>query len=165
MSGNIKQEYSDIKDIKDVDKALKVIAEIKRFIKSAEIERDARLQVVNEQCDLKIGDKRQILAELESRVNAFCVDQKKTIFKEKNTVNLVFGGIVLKKCPPKLVLARGTWQDVVGAIEAIGTPDVMNCIKIKAEPDKNQIKKLSKEMHEKIGVNVVSDEKIIIKTN
>jgi len=162
---NKEEDKSMIKDLTEADMIIKDIAEMKRFVQNVEAEKEARIEQVKKQCEEKIGKRREVIEMLESSLMDFCKDKQHEIFNKKNTVKLVYGDLVLKKCPPKLDLVSGTWKDVVSKIEDIGTPDVLNCLKIKTEADKNAIKKLSKDVHAQLGVCVVNDIKYSYKIN
>jgi len=154
MSYNI-NEYSgqSINDLKDADRAIKEISEIERFIKGVESERDARIDQVKKQAEERIGDRRERLEVIEKRLEGFCMENRGDIFKEKNSVKLIYGDLFLKKSPPKLKLVEdNTWDDVIDKIEQNGS--LAHCIRIKKEIDKNQVKKQGKETHDLLGVFV-----------
>lgn len=130
-----------IEDLKQADQALAEIADIGRTLARQE----AR---VNQIIDRAKADAAAIcapllkrLAALEGGLNAYALHKKDELFKDRRSVELMFGEFGFRKSTEIKPEKKHTWADVLAHLEALGAP-AQQFIRTKKEVNKEALGEL-----------------------
>lgn len=148
---------STYKNWDEINFALKYLAETKIKLKKLESEQVEKINEIKKENSLKIEVLQESISKTEKDIELFT---KKNIddFESKRTKKFSFGKISVKKSKNFAINCVKT------TLEKLEKLKLKDCIRLKKEIAKEYLKKLDEKTLQKIGVSVITDEKIKIET-
>nr|BDD46383.1 hypothetical protein 2 [bacterium] len=149
------ENYNEYKSWEEIDIALKFLAEKKLELKKLETERDEEINKVKDKNAFKIDILQQSIANSEECIKRF-TENHLGDFGDKRSKKFTFGKISLKSSKS---VVFGCIETTVKKLKELKLND---CVRQKEEIVKDALKKLDKATLQKIGVSILTEDKISI---
>lgn len=146
MEGN----STALQSYNDVDQALKTIAEINRELALIEAAQNEKIDAIKGQAKLDALPLNERKAAQELLIKEFCEANRGDFVKVKTRLS-TFGAVGFR-LSSKVVIKR--IADTLAALKALG---LYNCIRIKEEPNKDEMQKLNDTQLAEVGASLKTD--------
>ena len=144
-----------LKSLEDVDSALAQIAAQRRQIALIETDMNEAIDTVKANAAAEAEPFRVEIAGLEQSLVRYAEYNKGELFARRKSVELTFGTFGFRASTKLKLLAKMTWARVLQNIHDWNRPEL---VRVKEEPDKEVMKRLSDQELKELGCKVVQED-------
>ena len=141
--------------IRDLNEANRVLEEMCRLQAGLEeVDREARdgIDAFKSDAAAKATPLKQRLQELEAGLNLFAACDREHLFRERRTVQLVFGAFGWRRSSQIKPQPKWTWKKVLERVRALG---LVEAVRVREDVDREALHRWSDEKLMKIGARRV----------
>jgi phage host-nuclease inhibitor protein Gam len=144
-----------LQNLGDVDSALAQIAALRRNVNLIETAMNDEVDGIKLRAAQEAEPFKVEIAMLEQALTRYAEYNKAELFAKRKSVDLTFGVFGFRASTKIKLLAKMTWARVLQNIHDWDRPEL---IRIKEEPDKDVMKRLSPEELKELGCKVVQED-------
>ncbi|MBN2244554.1 MAG: host-nuclease inhibitor Gam family protein [Candidatus Aminicenantes bacterium] len=141
----LKPDVGKIKNLEDANMALKTIGLLERELAQIDGEADKAISKIKEEAVKKGGPVRKQIEALSASIGAFAQYNREDLFSNKKTIELSFGSFGFRKSTSIRIK-----KTTIGLLKKL---KLMDYIRIKEEPDKEAMAKLTDENLAKVDAS------------
>jgi len=145
----VKVESIPVHNLREANDALSLIAQHQRFIDEKTNEMNERIDAIKEETATAVQTRQEEIARREAGLQAFAEANKKDLFGQARSKDLIYGVIGFRKSTVLKTLSKVTWKQV---LETLLRRKDRTGVRVKHEVDKDELHKWDDRQLGKIGV-------------
>lgn len=150
-----KEFPEEIGTVMEADDVLREIGLLESELEVIDAKARQKAETISQKAADDGAPARKRIAELTAKINAYAEANKGELFKEKKSIELVFGSFGFRESTSILVGEN--------TVELLKKRGLLNCIRVKEEPNKTVLAQLDEKTLSKVGAERVTKDSFFLK--
>jgi len=156
-----KEQKIKIRNMDDVDKALRQLSECSRRIEQAEAQLKGKVDTIKAKADIAVADDRAQIQAVTDALEAYATAHRDELFAAGKSVKRMMGSFGFKATPAKLVMADGYSTDDL--VDLLKDADMQEFIRISESANVAMLKTCTTEQLDIVHASFVTGESFFVK--